>query len=58
MKVEGWIMAKKKKCCESDGGRGITADGFGKNLFRREFGQLAQDGGSQIVVGDNPLAFR
>ncbi len=50
------IRVQHQKCRQADGGRGITANRLGQDLFGIEIWQLPQDGGAKVIIGDNPLA--
>ena len=43
-------------CGETDGGSGIALHGLGQNLALGNFGQLLDDLGAQVIVGENPDA--
>ena len=52
------IVTKQKKCRQANGGRGVASDRLGDDLLRRKLRKLAQDGGAQVVIGDDPETAR
>ncbi len=43
---------------QPDGGRGVALRRFSQDLVFQHLGELANDLGTQTIVGENPQAFR
>src|SRR5450759_2339555 len=47
-------MTKQKERRQPNRGSGVASGGLGDDLLRRKFRKLTQDGGTQVVIGDDP----
>ena len=52
------IVTKQKKCRQSNRGSGVASGGLGDDLLRVKLRKLTKDGGTQIVIGDDPETAR